>query len=1085
MASAFISYFQIKLNNKKMIKKILVSVCVFLMTVTAGISQTIMVTGKVIDEKNAPVAGASVVDKSSNKGISAGNDGSFTISVKKGATLTISALGYESKDVTAGLNLKVTLVNDIKALADVVVTGVGTATSKKKLGVAVEAVNLSNQVKVSTGDVGQQLVGQIAGAQISSTNGSPGRPLQILLRGINTVQGGTGPMILIDGIEARATSLNSIDVNIIDRVEVVQGAAAASLYGAQGANGVIQLFTKKGKQGKMNIEVSSSTTNNELLNIGGLAKAKYHAFVTDAANNVIIVGGAPMALNPATLVYNGDVQYNSLSVLGVSGGTYTSIQNKAYNANLQYYDHYKMFLQPGYATNTSVTISGAGAKNDYLFSASSNKQNSNFLKNGDYQRSNITGKIGIELAKNLKFTTTTQLVYTKNTMLDQTGRGIFFNINNARPFANFAAKDLDSNYGAYYGSAVGVNHTNPNFQTQYSSSLIEKIDVIQNFNLNYRLPKFLELDAKYALNYSNTNTTFNYADQSGNAGSVLQARYTSNFNPNASATTTGEIDNYVARTTFQNFIGTATFRTDFQKDFNINIPLKTSTTAAFDYRKSLFKQFAAYGYDAPSYSPWNATQAGTYKVISDYVEPFVTYGFLANQRFDWSDWAGFSVGVRSDYSSAFGAGAKAQTFPRGDLFLAIHKLKQFEKLNLDKFINEFKLRAAYGEAGIQPGAFQRFPVLNTANLGSNSVFVSPITTPNPDLSVELSKETEYGTDLGFNLLGGKWLRTANFSATFWSRETENAIYSVDAAPSTGNGGKLDNSFGLASRGIQASLNLNVFSGKDLTWDFITNFSQQSSEISYVKGPPVVITSGAGSVGITLKQGYKIGQFFGYKMMQSLDELNPVTGLPMIPTDQRGNYSVVTSVGQNWVVNNVTKQAVALPGQSSLGDPNPKFNMSFINNLNYKGIITMNMQWDWVSGAHLYNQTKQWMYRDGIHHDYDNPITVGGETFAYTAFYRSMYAGGAANGTKNYFYEDASFVRLRNISLGVDLAKIIKIKAFNRLQLVLSGRNLITLTPYSGMDPEVNYSTNSAFDRGLDHNTIPNTKQYTIGLNIGF
>jgi TonB-linked SusC/RagA family outer membrane protein len=1069
-----------------MSKKILVSVCAFLMTIMVGFSQTVTVTGKVIDEKNAPVAGASVLDKGSKKGVSAGTDGTFSISVKKGSTLVVSALGYESKEVAALNNVTVQLVSDVKALADVVVTGVGAATSKKKLGVAVESVNLANQVKVSTGDVGQQLVGQVAGAQISSTNGTPGRPLQILLRGINTVQGGTSPMILIDGIEARATSLNSIDVNIIERVEVVQGAAAASLYGAQGANGVIQLFTKKGKQGRVNIEVSSSTTSNELLNIGGLAKAKYHAFVTDAANNVVIVGGKPMTLDPATLVYNGDVQYNSLGVLGVSGGTYTSIQNKPYDANLKYYDHYKMFLQPGYATNNSVTISGAGPKVDYLFSASNNKQNSNFINNGDFQRSNLTSKIGVELAKGLKFTTTTQLVYTKNTMLDQTGRGIFFNINNARPFANFMQKDLDGNYGPFFGAAVGVNHTNPLYQTQYSSSLIEKVDVIQNFNLNYRLPKFLELDAKYALNYSNNNVTYRYEDQSMNAGAVLQSRYVSNYNPNASPTTTGEIDNYVQRTTFQNFIGTATFRTDFQKDFNINIPLKTSTTVAFDYRKSKYKQFAAYGYDAPGYYPWNASQAGTYKVISDYVEPFVTYGILANQRFDWSDWAGFSVGVRSDYSSAFGSGATAQTFPRGDAFLAVHKLKQFEELHIDNIVNEFKLRAGYGEAGIQPGAFQRFPVLNATNLGSNSVFVSPITTPNTNLSVELSKETEYGADLGLNLLGGKWLRTANVSATLWKRETVNAIYSVDAPPSAGVGGTLDNAFGLGSHGLQASLNLNVFSGKDLTWDFITNYSQQTSEITYVKGPPVVITSGAGSVGITLKQGYKIGQFFGYRMMKSLDEINPLTGQRMIPVDQTNNYEVVhTKVGGDWVVNKTTKQAVALPGQYSLGDPNPKFNMSFINNLNYKGWLTFNMQWDWVAGAHLYNQTKQWMYRDGIHHDYDNPVLIAGQNFAYTAFYRSMYAGGAANGTKNYFYEDASFVRLRNISFGVDLNKFAKLKAFTRLQLVLSGRNLVTFTPYTGMDPEANYSTNSAFDRGLDHNTIPNTKQYTIGLNVGF
>ena len=159
-----------------MSKKFLVSVCAFLMTIMVGYSQTVTVTGKVIDEKNAPVAGASVVEKSTKKGQSVGADGSFTISVKKGATLVVSALGYEGTEVpVVGSTLTIVLTSEVKALADVVVTGVGAATSKKKLGVAVESVNLSNQVKVSTGDVGQQLVGQVAGAQIQSTNGKIGR----------------------------------------------------------------------------------------------------------------------------------------------------------------------------------------------------------------------------------------------------------------------------------------------------------------------------------------------------------------------------------------------------------------------------------------------------------------------------------------------------------------------------------------------------------------------------------------------------------------------------------------------------------------------------------------------------------------------------------------------------------------------------------------------------------------------------------------------------------------------------------------------------------------------------------------------
>ena len=281
-------------------KKMLLSVCAFAMAILSSFAQTSTVTGKVIDDKGAPVVGATVIEKGTKNGVSAGLDGAFSLKVKSGATLVISALGFENKQIAAtSSNLMVQLITDVRSLSEVVVTGVGAATSKKKLGVDVASVDISKEVKVPTGDVGQQLVGQVAGAQISSTNGSPGAKLNILLRGINTIQGGTFPMILMDGLEVRATDLNSIDVNIIERVEVVQGAAAASLYGAQGANGVIQLFTKNAKSGKLNVDVSSSATTNSLLNIGNVHKSQYHAFVTDASNNVIQANGTPLVFDPA------------------------------------------------------------------------------------------------------------------------------------------------------------------------------------------------------------------------------------------------------------------------------------------------------------------------------------------------------------------------------------------------------------------------------------------------------------------------------------------------------------------------------------------------------------------------------------------------------------------------------------------------------------------------------------------------------------------------------------------------------------------------------------------------------------------
>jgi len=137
-----------------------------------------------------------------------------------------------------------------------------------------------------------------------------------------------------------------------------------------------------------------------------------------------------------------------------------------------------------------------------------------------------------------------------------------------------------------------------------------------------------------------------------------------------------------------------------------------------------------------------------------------------------------------------------------------------------------------------------------------------------------------------------------------------------------------------------------------------------------------------------------------------------------------------------------------------------------------------------------------MYRDGIHADYSKPFTIDGQTGAWTSFYRGVYAAVTRNGTKDYFYEDASFVRLRNISLGIDFAKITKIPGFRKLQLVFSGRNLITWTKYTGMDPEISSGTtgtnedgsprtNSAWDRGTDHSSMPNYRSYQVSLNFGF
>lgn len=1056
-------------------------------------AQTKEITGKVTDAVGAPVAGASVKVKDSKGGTIASPDGAFKINALPNTVLIFSAVGFELKEVNIGTGsvINVSLVPDTKALSEVVVTGTGAATTKRKLATAVESISSEKLPAAPTASIDQALVGKIPGAQISSVNGNPGTPVNILLRGINSIQSGTFPMILLDGIEVKATDLNSLDLTAIEKVEVVQGAAAATLYGAQGANGVIQLISKKGKAGRLSIEISSGFSRNSLINAGEFGKAKNHSLKTNANGEVIGGSGTPLVFDPSLSHYEENVVWLSLDP--------TNNNNKPYNKNLSYYDHYGMFFQTATTYNNSVSVNGSKDKYDFNLSVSDSRQESIFRGNGKYKRSNFMSNLGVELIRNMKLRSVSQLVYTDNTLVDQTGRTILYALNNSRPFANYDYKSADGNFGAYFGDGVGVNGYNPNYIFQYAHPRDQKIDVIQNFDLNYKFLSYFEADVKYGINYqtreikyrvdaqdNNLNADYWQYWLEGGPGGGYSPRPT--FGSPQTNTETGEINIQRYNTTFQNFLPSLTVRLDFDKDLGIKIPVKSVTYGAFDYRKNVEKSFIEYGVDAPSFTPYNITNMATHKIETDLTTPFVTYGYLFDQKLEYGDIGGVSGGFRTDYSSAFGKGSKPFTFPHFNGYIRLSSFDFWRNGKIGNFFSELKLRAAYGKAGIQPGAFQRYVTLNTNTMGDNVAFSYKVKYPNPELSVEVSRETEIGTDMIMNGLKGNWLRNFIFSFTYWNRKTDNAIWEGDVAPSTGVGTVVDNLFGLKSNGVQSSLNIEAYKSRKLTWNFTVNFGKQSSEITFVKDKPVVLTSNAGSTGYVLKAGSKIGQLYGYMLLKSVDQVNPETGQPFIPQAEQKNFTVASN---GWVVytdptSGNYKQPFVTPTQFNFGDPNPKFNMSFINDLNLNGWINFSMQWDWVYKSHLYNQTKEWMYRDGIHQDYDKSITIGNETGAWTAFYRGVYAQVSRNGTKNYFYENAGFVRLRNVALGFDFAKFIKVKGINKVQLLFTGRNLVTFTNYTGMDPEISSGTfNSAWDRGVDHNSIPNIKTYQVSLNLGF
>lgn len=1061
-------------------RNLLLSLLLVCSTCVFALAQGRTITGKVTSaEDGSPLPGVSVVVKGTTTGSVTDGGGSYSLSVPAKGALVFSFIGMATKEVEISANsvVNVSLTSDTKQLSEIVVTGTGVATDKRKLAISVESVSAKDLPQAPSASIDQALIGKIPGAQITSRSGTPGADVNILLRGINTINRGTSPMILIDGIQMGSTSLQTIDLNSIERVEVVQGAAAATIYGAQGANGVIQLFTKKGKNGQLNIDISSSIAQNTYLNVGGVSKAKFHAFATDASNNIIGASGKPITFDATNGIYTENVQYNSIDP--------TATNSKPYDANLQYHDHFAYFFKPANTINNSIAISGGSQKSDFSLSVSNSHQESNIINNGYFDRSNLTGNIGTQLAPGLTLRSITQLAYTKNT-LKSVDRTIMYNMLNAYPLADFSLTTTDGSIPLNMNQTIGINASNPSFRQAYSRNNDNKVDIIQNFNLNYKFPKFVELDAKYGLNYQTQNRDLEYMNQSNNANIKYwltqgTASYLSNYNTN----NTGDLTKYVNSKMFQNFLATATLVLDFKEDFASKLPIKSVTQALFDYRNSNLKEYTSAALGLPAaYAPYNAANTTSWRIYRDYQEPFITYGYLVNQRFEIGDFAGLSGGFRSDYSSAFGQGSKPFTFPRGDAFVRLSALPFWQNSSVNGFLPELKLRAAYGQAGIQPKPFDRYVTITPTTLGANTAFYYANGQSNPALGVEVSEEIEVGTDMVFSLFkGSSWLNGIAIAATYWDRKTKDAIYSVDVAPSIGLGTLIDNAFTLGSNGIQLSLNSTVYNGSDLKWNTTVNFGKQSSKIISIRGgAPVIVTSNAGSTNYVLKAGEKIGQLYGFKSISSVDARDP-NGNYFIPQAEQEQYTVASN---GFVVNKTTKQPYFTADKYSFGDPNPKFNMSFINDFSYKNFLTFGFQFDWVAGNHLYNQTKEWMYRDGIHSDYANPFTIDGQTGAWTAFYRGVYAQRTANGTKDYFYEDASFLRLRNIQVGLDFAKLFKIPATKKLQLVLAGRNLWTLTKYTGFDPEISSGTsNSAWDRGTDHSTMPNFRSYQATLNIGF
>ncbi|GAB5407724.1 MAG: TonB-dependent receptor [Balneolaceae bacterium] len=981
-------------------------------------------------------------------------------------TFRVTYVGYSelketivigASDVVKDFDLK----NDFLGLEELVVTGVGSETSTRKLAINVESVSSEKLETVPVSSIDAALTGKIAGAQIIN-QGQPGSGASIILRGINTF-GSTNPIILLDGIEissgVTATDANQgssrladIDWTTIDRVEVVKGAAAATLYGAQGANGVIQLFTKKGTPGQTRVTFQTTQRFDEFLR-GGVEFADKHAYATDANGNISGVAYDPVnfywtqetqRLDPAALV---DQPFQVGGVI------------------IPTFDNLDRIMQTGRYEQYALNVSGGDEKSNYLISAGSVNQ-SGVEEEVNYWRNNFGLRYGINLRDDLKIDAKIDIINSRNKNNTESGNNVESGLNTALTTPVYQDMTLRDDEG-YFLAALedGDVSANPLFMKQINTKDLETVRFINNVNLNYKPIAQFELDYRFGVDHYRSR----YNELQINSENIQPVN-------SPVLAKTGYIENDNISSSRFNSILNGFLRFDFERDFGIDAPILTSTQVSFDWRKNLYQRLTADGNDLPTL-PLETLDAVATPSVDEFRSEFITYGYLINQKVDYGDLLGFSFGGRYDRSSAFGEGERTEFFPRGDFYFRISDLATFEPLKDN--VSDLKFRVAYGEAGTQPSAFDRITTLSQGLLGTSGTLNSQTQLNNPQLGVEVSKEFEIGGDVVFNL-GDTWFQSIKVGYTYYDRINDFVIRGVEVAPSTGASTILTNAFKLDANGMDIEIDALMHYSRDFNWTSTITFGQQETFVTDISnGEAITINVESGQL-FYFNEGDPFGAHFGFAALSSFDEVDS-GGNRYIPEGSEGMYSIV----DGRVVENATRAVQYRSEQEIIGDPTPDFIVGFRNDFNIKN-LRVAMQWDWVQGGEIYNATRQRMYQDFTHADVTESISLtNGDQGAFANYYWSQYNGNLKNDS---FIEDGTFLKLRELSLSYDLATLINTgdKSFVKNFIVsLGGRNLLTFTKYTGFDPEVTEGGQTASIRGYDYFTYPNFRSYNFGVKVTF
>ena len=896
-------------------------------------AQQATISGRVTDRNTQEaLVGVSVKIKSSSLGTSTDVDGRVTLSLSgpiKQQEIIFSYTGYKTETRSIPLAEGNQLLNcelsaDLVGLDEVIVTGTSAGTTRKQLGSYISSIKGDDLTKGRSGNVLSSLQGKTAGAQISQNSGDPAGGISVRLRGISSVNSSSEPLYIVDGIivnnnTTRVTNTQPgydggnfvgsigqnrlVDINPadIERIEVLNGAAAAAIYGSRANAGVVQIFTKRGSLGAPVVTFSTNYMNSNLRK--------------------------KVEVNQSPVKFGGSVDLETQDVLNTALTT-TSPVNR--------YDYQDYIFRNASGTDNNVSVAGGKDDTKYYVSASY-FNNQGIVKNTNFRRFSLRTNIDQKLSNWISFTA--GLNYT-NSGADEKpdGNSFYSPLNSINIIGNYHdifTRDADGNLKAV-GERGRINPV----------SVIEDIKQRQEVNrvlgnLGLKLTPIENLSLDFTIGVDNT----------GQTGTTYIPPYTYNANPDfwgGGASLAPTLNGYTSTASNSAFLINNEFNATYTAAISDVISSTSQLGFSYQYEKSKYNMLNGRGL-----APFIATVNGASTILPgmDARTEYSVSGAYFQQNFKYKDQLFLTGAVRVDESSVFGKDNRRQVYLKGSGSYVLSSADFWKSTSMSKWWDLFKLRAAYGQSGNLTGigAYDRYNAYSSQTFLNRVSLFSSATLANENIKPERQAELELGTDLSFfsNRLG--------LSFNWYNKKVTDLLISRVEAPTTGFSSFLDNVGSLQNRGIELVLNGAPIKSTHFAWNTSVIYSRNRNKALDVGGLRLFTTNPGAPVAII--DGQPIGVFYGTFFARNPDGslLTNAQGIPMIERGTQNGIDITPQRDKNGM-------PIGTPLRKVIGDPNPDYTLTFVNDFTYKR-LSLHLQFDAVQGVDVWNA--DWRTRQGV------------------------------------------------------------------------------------------------------------------------